>query len=414
MYKLFAAIIVLLLSGCAAQQYDNNRLAEELQFQPPTIILQALQKTKPASRDKVQFQLNIGYLQFISGDFNSAIKTLNNAKKEMASLAATSITENIAAGAVSETLRQYSGYPTDRVMVHNILALSYLFSNRIYDARVEILQSELAMKALANNDLKNGQLASAHLLGGITYELLGEYSNALISYRNAADTMSRRDIAFPIGLKKALLRVSYKLGATEQYNQYQQQFPTLPLPNRHAHNQLFVLYLDGVVSHKIETSVIVAGGHGRQIIRISMPAYPRHNRPFNYIQIGDNRQSTISQVVEDVDLLARDDLAKEYPSILLLTSTRAIAKYQLVREAQKQDPLVGLLVNLATVISENADLRSWNMLPASIQFAYLTPNEDEVLIDKANGMQQKVDISGGRQHVLLVNGLSNDVFHYQQ
>jgi hypothetical protein len=413
MYKLFAAIIILLLSGCAAQQYDNNRLAEELQFKPPTIILQELQKTKPASRDKVQFQLNLGYLQFINGDFTNAIATLNNAKKEMASLSATSITENIAAGAVSETLRQYSGYPTDSVMVHNILALSYLFSNNIYDARVEILQSELAMKALVNDDL-NGQLASAHLLGGITYELLGEYSNALISYRNAADTMSRREIAFPIGLKKALLRVSYKLGAIQQYNQYQQQFPTLSLLNRNTYNQLFVLYFDGVVSHKIETSVIVPGGHGQQIIRISMPAYPRNNKPFNYIQIGDNGQSTRSEVVEDIDLLVRNDLAKEYPSILLLTSTRAIAKYQLVREAQKQDPLVGLLVNLATVISENADLRSWNMLPASIQFSYLTPNEDEVLIDKGNGMQQKVDISGGRQHVLLVNGLSNDVFHYQQ
>ena len=414
MYKLFAAIIVLLLSGCAAQQHDNNRLAESLQFQPPTIILQQLQKTKPASRDKVQFQLNVGYLQFITGDFTSAITTLNNAKKEMAALSATSITENVGAGAVSETLRQYSGYPTDRVMVHNILALSYLFSNQIYDARVEILQSELAMKALTKDDLKNGQLASADLLGGITYELLGEYSNALISYKNAADMLDKRGITFPLGLKQALLRVSYKLGATQQYRGYQQQFPTLPLPSNSVDKQVFVLYFDGVVSHKIETSVIVPSSNVQQIIRISMPAYPNNNKPFNYIQISDNKQSTTSEVIEDVDLLVRDDLAKDYPSILLLTSTRAIAKYQLVREAQKQDPLVGFLVNLMTVISENADLRSWNMLPASIQFAYLNPTDNKVIIHNSNGWQQKVDISSGRQHVLLVNAVSNNVFHYQQ
>ena len=213
------AFFVILLSGCAGNQHDNNRLAESLQFQSPKIILEQLKKNKPASRDKAQYHLNVGYLQFITGDFSNAIITLSNAKQEMLALNATSISENIGAGAVSETLRQYSGYPTDRVMVHNILALSYLFSGQIYDARVEILQSEVAMKALADDDIKNGQLASAHLLGGIIYELLGEYSNALISYKDAADMMNKRNMSLPIGLKQALVRVSYQLGATEQYRQ---------------------------------------------------------------------------------------------------------------------------------------------------------------------------------------------------
>jgi len=413
MYKLFAALVVILLSGCAAQQYDNNRLAESLQFQPPTIVLEQLQKTKPASRDKVQFQLNMGYLQFITGDFASAIITLNNAKQGMKALSATSISENIGAGAVSETLRQYSGYPTDRVMVHNILALSYLFSGKIYDARVEILQSEVAMKALMDDD-QNGQLASAHLLGGIIYELLGEYSNALISYKDAADTIKKRSMSLPVGLKQALVRVTYQLGATEQYRQYQQQFPEIASSNTNANNQVFVLYFDGVVSHKVESSVIVPSTNAQQIIRISMPAYPNNNKPFKYIQVSDTTQSSTSQVIEDVDLLVREDLAKDYPSILLLTSTRAIAKYQLVRNAQKQDPLIGLLANLVTVVSENADLRSWNMLPATIQFAYLTPKENSIMVNKGHGIQESIDTSGGRKHVLLINGLSNAIFHYQQ
>ena len=175
-----------------------------------------------------------------------------------------------------------------------------------------------------------------------------------------------------------------------------------------------MLYFDGVVSHKVESSVIVPSPNAQQIIRISMPAYPTNNKPFNYIQVSDNKQSSTSQVIEDVDLLVREDLAKDYPSILLLTSTRAIAKYQLVRNAQKQDPLIGLLANLVTVVSENADLRSWNMLPATIQFAYLTPNTNSVMINKGHGVQERIDISGGRKHVLFVNGLSNTVFHYQQ
>jgi len=414
MAKFFVVMLVVLLSGCAAQQYDNNRLSESLLTQPATVVLQQLQKNKPSLRDKVQYQLNVGYLQFITGDFKRAITTLNNAKQDMAALSATSISENITSGLISETLRQYSGYPTDKVMVHNILALSYLFSNQIYDARVEILQSQVAMKALAQGDSKSGQLSSANLLGGIIYELLGEYSNALISYQNAADLITKSSLIVPISVKKALLRVSYKLGATAQYNQYKQQFPELPLPTGKSNKQVFVLYLDGVVSHKIEASVIVPSSNAEQLIRISIPTYSQNKRVFTSIEVSDNKQSNKTHVIEDIEQLVRDDLAKDYASILLLTSTRAIAKYQLVRKAEKQSPLIGLIANIATVVSENADLRSWNMLPASIQFAYLAEDGNQVIIDKANGAQQKVNLSTGKQHVLLVDELSNNVFHYQQ
>ncbi|MGB5444297.1 MAG: hypothetical protein WBM99_02225 [Psychromonas sp.] len=414
MHKILVIMTLTLLCGCTGYQRNLNQLATSLNTTPPEIILSKLQDAQPNKRDYGQFHLNKGYLEFVTGDFATAITTLTLAKREMSALEATSISENLGAGTISETLRSYSGYPTDRVMLHNILALSYLFSNNINDARVEILQADIAMKKLADKDSLNGQLVSAHLISGIIYEVLNEQSNALISYRLAADIITERELAIPLGLKQALLRMSYKLGAEEQFADYQKQFPDIPIDNLNSQKQVFALYFDGVVSNKVERTVIVPNPNLDQLIRISMPGYPSPNKRINHVQLNVPEQQLMTEPVENVEVLVREDLDKEYPSILLLTTTRALAKYELVNQVNKKDNVLGLLVNIATLISEEADLRSWNMLPANIQFAYLETNQNELNINGLNGHSETIKINQGAQNVILINSLSNQVFQYQQ
>ena len=414
MYKFLFLFIVTLISGCAARQRESNHLADLLHTHPPQLVLNKLQETVPAPRDQLQFHLNLGFLQLITGDFQNAIATLSLAKQEMLLLAASSISENLGAGTINETLRSYSGYPTDRVMVHNMLALSYLFNNNIDGARVEMLQADLAMKKLAGLKGEHGQLASAHLLAGIIYELLDEQSNALISYRYAAEIIEKRGLSLPLGLKQALLRMSFELGAESQYLAFQKQFPGSPLPSGGINKQLFALYFDGIVSHKMQNSIMVPGHDFEQLIRISMPVYPQLNKPISCAKIIQDKSQAITEVVDDLEVMVREDLENEYPSILLLTTTRAVAKYEVVRKSRKQDPLLGVLANIAAVLTEEADLRSWNMLPSNIQFVYLEPQENEIIIDSCNNSSQKIAIANGSKNVFLVNSLSNTIFHYQQ
>ncbi len=414
MYKFLFLFLFTIISGCAGQQQENNDLANLLYIQNPQDVLEKLQTTEPVERDYAQFHLNIGLLQLMTGDFQSAIDTFSLAKREMAVLAASSVSENIGAGTVNETLRSYSGYPTDRVMVHNMLALSYLFNNDIEGARVEMLQADISMKKLAKRKDLNGQLASSHLLAGIIYELLDEQSNALISYKHAADIIEQRGLALPIGLKQALLRMSFKLGAQNQYVAYKKQFPNLPVPTNNNKNQLFALYFDGVVSNKKQNSIMVPDHDNEQLIRISIPAYPQMKHRIGRAKIAQQKTQLTTELVENLEVLVREDLDKEYPSILLLTTTRAIAKYELVKQADKQDSLLGALVNIATVLTEVADLRSWNMLPSNIQFAYIETAENEVVINSSNTLSQKITINNGSKNVVLINSLSNEVFHYQQ
>ncbi|WP_418135164.1 hypothetical protein [Psychromonas sp. GE-S-Ul-11] len=178
--------------------------------------------------------------------------------------------------------------------------------------------------------------------------------------------------------------------------------------------QVFVLYFDGVVSNKIQASLTVPSFNGQQLIRIAMPTYPERLPRSLHAKISDGEQLVSSDVAENINVIAREDLDKEYPSILLLTTTRAIAKYQVVQETKKKDQLLGTLLNFATLLSEVADLRSWNMLPATIQFAYLETNADDIVVSTPKTVQTDVDLSLGHQHVILVTNLSDKVWHYQQ
>ena len=412
MYKLLSLLLFLLLAGCSSQN-ASNRLAEQLTQQPPEAILNTLQDNEPDTSDIAQYYLNLGYLQLISGSPSSAIESLTAANKEMQLLSATSVSETLAAGTVNETFRRYSGYPTDRVMVHNMLALSYLFTQDIEGARVEMLQADIEMKKLVNGDALNGQLASTHLLTGIIYELLDERSNAFISYRFAEEVLTDRRISIPQSLQLALLRMSDKMGNDEQYRHYRHLYPSVSL-SKSKKNKVFSLYFDGVVDHKRESTVIVPSFRGQQLIRVSVPNYPKRTFYSQGMLLSDGQQQVGSGLIEDVNSIVREDLDKEYPSILLLTTTRAVAKYQLVKEAQKQDPLLGAILNMTTLVSEVADVRSWNMLPASIQFSYLETNSDKVAIQSAKHAGMVINLDKAGQHVILATGLSEKVFHYQQ
>jgi len=406
-------ILLLLTTGCSLQQHSNNQLANQLLHENPEKILSILQEDTPNERDFAQYHLNLGYLQLLSGEFIPAIESLTQAKQKMQSLNATSISENIGAGTVNETLRSYSGYPSDRVMVHNMLALSYLFNQDIEGARVEMLQADIAMKKLAEDKSLVGQLASTHLLSAIVYELLDERSNAFISYQLAEEILTERKMAVPEGIKIALLRMSDKMGNDQAYTRLSKKYPQ-SVQKSYSGKQIFSLYFDGVVSNKKQESLTVPSFSGRQIIRISMPAYPKVNYNLQRIKITDDIQNVSSEVIENIENLAREDLAHDYPEILLATTTRATIKYAAVKAADKKDPLLGAVFNILSVISEVADLRSWNMLPSTIQFSYLQSNSNNIVISSLNSQDNNLDISEANQHIILSSSLSNNLFHYQQ
>lgn len=409
-------LVLLLLSGCSAWKVNN--LADQLQTQGPTATLESLEAIDPPDRDMAQYLLDRGSLKLGTGDFTGSIQDLQQAKNIMRELQAVSVTETAAAATINETLRAYSGTPSERVIVHLALAWNYLAINDFDGARVEMLQSNVIMQELAKNDSVSGQLASVRFLAGIIYELGGEWDDAMISYRRAAAIMQARNQAIPDALATSLLNTSYRQGFTEEYQGYVKQFGRDALPRQAGDGEIIVFYNDGVVSNIKQKKISIYSWQLEQMISIAVPHYPPVNYYPKRLNLRLSGQQFSTSPIENIEQLAREDLDAIMPGIVATTTARAVAKYYTVKEAGKQNSWAGIAANIATVLTEVADTRSWNMLPSEMQVARISvpagSTVDIIGMFPELYAQHLAPASEGATVIILVSSLRNDIYSYQQ
>ena len=415
-----AVLLPVLLQACAVHQQNVNSLAERLEFSPPEATLVSLQLFTPPGRDRGQYLLNTGLLRSITGDFEGANRDLQDAKNILNALQATSVSENLGAAVVNETLRSYDGSASERVLLHVLLSINYLMLNNLDAARVEVLQADVVMKELAREDKPIGQLASAHYIAGLIYELGGELDDAMISYRKAANIMALRNMSPPPALKKTLLSLSQRLGLDDEYTKYREQFDSAVKPPTPDAAEIVVIYWDGVVTSKRGNSLSVWEPTLNQAVSLALPYYPPSNyvkKPFKLRMDGQRHRTGI---IEDVEALLREDLDDESAAIYAMTLARIVNKYNLVKSAGNENDSLGKLINIATMLSESADTRSWNMLPSTIQIAcfslpageYSLPYPNYSRSRREELAETKLAVSAGEKIVLFVPGVSRKIFSY--
>ena len=417
---LLTVLLPVLLQACATQHKKVNTLAEQLEQSTPEATLLALQLVNPPERDRGQYLLNTGLLKSITGDFEGANRDLQNAKSILNDLQAISISENLGAAMVNETLRSYDGSASERVLLHEILSINYLMLDNLDAARVEVLQADVVMKELAREDNPIGQLASAHYIAGLIYELGGELDDAMISYRKAAKIMALRNMSLPPVLQSTLLSLSQRLGLDKEYIKYRDQFAFAVKPPAVDTAEIIVVYWDGVVTSKRGNSISVWVPTLNQAVSLALPYYPSANYVENSFALRMAGQHHSTGTIEDIETLSREDLDNESAAIYAMTLTRMVSKYELVRSAGNQNGGLGLFMNVITVLSESADTRSWNMLPSTIQFARFSLPKGEYSLpfphysssQQTATAQTKLTVSAGEKIVLFVPGISQKIFSY--
>lgn len=419
-------LLPVLLQACAVHQQKVNSLAEQLEFSPPEATLVSLQLFTPPGRDRGQYLLNTGLLKSITGDFEGANRDLQDAKNILNALQATSVSENLGAAVVNETLRSYDGSASERVLLHVLLSINYLMLDNLDAARVEVLQADVVMKELAREDKPIGQLASAHYIAGLIYELGGELDDAMISYRKAANIMALRNMSPPSALKKSLLSLSQRLGLDQENIKYREQFVPQFTPADKAsagdNAEIIVIYWDGVVTSKRGNTVSVWAPSLNQAVSLALPYYPSSDYVENSFDLNIAGQYHRTETIEDIEALLREDLDDEAAAIHAMTLARMVSKYQLVKGADDQDNLLGLFMNVFTILSETADTRSWNMLPSTLQLArfsvpageYSLPYPHYAKSLQEGSTEARLAVSAGEKIVLFVPGISRKIFSYTQ
>lgn len=422
--------IVLLLQGCSYHQVELNQLAQELDKGRAGFVLSTVESRDYPERDLVQYKLALGLLKAVNGDFPGAVTELQVAKQAIAVLKKTSISENIGAVSINETLRSYVSGASEQMLLQQLLALSYLLQNDLDGARVEVLQMQEIAKTLPEDGL-SGQVASSFYLAGLIYEMGGEYDDAMISYRRAYTAMHESATAVPKALRDSLLFTSHRIGLDDEYDQYVKEFG-YQFSSDKADSQLAVLYWDGVVSAKQQRFLSVyAPGLGYNI-SLALPYYNDFygaSIPLNFSVLDKALQT---EMLDDVEKLARADLDAEANAIYAATLARVLVKQTALHKVRERDEsgIATLLLNITTMISESADVRSWNMLPASIQIQRVNLPAGNYFLQPPSQLQNmvisrqpltattpqatitKLDLAAGKTSLLFVSSASNKAFYY--
>jgi len=415
-------LLPVFLQACAIQQHKVSSLAEQLDHSTPEATLLSLQAIAPPKRDRGQYLLNTGLLKSMTGDFKGSVSDLQSAKTIINDLQAISVSENLAAATINETLRSYDSSPSERVLLHVLLSIDYLMLDDLDAARVEVLQAEVVMNELAEEDMPVGQLASAHFIAGLVYELGGELDNARISYRKALNLMSLREMSPPSSLQSSLHNLDPYPGADERSNRYREHLFLAPSPADPDAAEIIVIYWDGVVTGKQENSLSVWVAELNQVVSLALPYYPPSDyreKPFK-LRIAGKKYYT--ETIEDIEALLREDLEDEYTAIYAMTLARMVSKHQMVRSTEKQDSGLALITNIFTMLSESADTRNWNMLPSTIQIArfhlpageYSLPYPLDAETLQVAPAESKLTVSASEKIVLFVPGPSMRIFSYAQ
>ncbi len=388
--KLLCVFFLLTLVGCASYSSQFAPIAADLADDNIDQALEVLDQEHPPERNQLLWLMNRGMLLRLKGDYATSNQEFSAAKQLVERLDALSLREQALSLTINDTTRSYAGDPYEQVLLNVYSALNYLDLGQPDDARVEILQVDLRLAELADKEI--GALSEtdpfARYLSGIIYEQSGEYSDAMIAYRSAYQAYQEHGEHYPLNLpdslKVDLLRSSERLGLTEENHRYQEQFGISHWQTTKALRQqgeLIFLFHNGLAPIKIEKSAMLPIVGEGQIVRISLPEYLRRPPGFSSARLRINGQVIETTLVENIEELAIAELARNMPIIITRTLARAALKYTASHEVGKQNGLAGFAMNITGLLTERADTRSWQSLPADIQLARIPLDPGEYDLD---------------------------------
>ncbi len=443
------------LTGCATYSASFEVIERDLSTRQYDAALKNIEKQSGSKKDRVLYLLNKGMVLRMKRDFTGSNQALEAAKAEMERLYTASVSENTLSFVVNDATVSYAGDDYEQVLVHLYMALNYLELGQPREARVEALQVDLKLREIGEKIPGNKftEDALSRYLTGLIYEELGEWSDAMIDYRKAYEAYKKYQVNFgvpvPDMLKHDLLRLAQRQGLKDELAQYKKEFGITPeQKENHTSEQegelVFVLN-NGLAPIKREKTVsswapapsVVVGNAPRKpftpspvAVSISLPYYESRPNKVLSARISVSGKQASTQLMENIDAIARASLDSRMPAITARSIARAVSKGAIQESVDRAGnnrnndaaALIGsFAVRVAAIATERADTRSWLTLPANVQLARLPlpPGSYSVTIELMGANNQVIAtqeypgiiINAKRKTYLTQHWVSNGSHH---
>ena len=389
------ATAVLFLSSCAGpprlQPEINSLLISNRWSMAADRIEEA--KADYGHGNYLLYYLDRGLLEQMTGRYAESIRSFEKAKQRFEKLYTQSISDEAASWAVNDYRLPYRGTDYEYVLVNVFQALNFVQAGQITEALVEArdLDSKFrVIEELARNSKRkhfedNG---FARMFMGLLYEAAGspqDINDALIAYRQALALYDGYygNRYVPQVLAERLLALAERFNDDDLFS-LRLRFPLAALANGGRPSGKAVVYLVHLMGYSpIKVPEVIPVPLDRGLMtKITFPQFVRRYYATRSSRLditgsgGQVRADT--ELGADIEGIAIRDLEEQKARVLAKAILRPSIKYLLERNQKEivkkhygngAAELFGLFSDLYNFYSEEADLRSWQTMPAQIRIA---------------------------------------------
>lgn len=439
-------VIALTISGCAglysyARSTDRARLSvsqgrfeEALAFFP---------EGAASGKDEVLVRLQRATLLQAAGRYEESAREFESAAarirqyEERAVISASQTLSEVGSLFWNEQVLPYEGEDFEKILVHTLDAVNYLMTGELEGARVEIRnayqrQGELRgkhagklekaakesrgiswetafqkdyparyddLRRKADGVLSVYQNAFAYYVSSLVYELSGSDDEAYIDLKKGIEAAP-----WSACIQKDLVRLSRKMKIDGEAEAWISRFGD-PGSSYGRGVDVFVMIMHGSAPVKEALFLPIPIAHGGWTFA-SLPVYRYVPSGMSHAEVLYDGSSQDSSLVSDVDATASRNLLDEYPVLFAKQVARSYIKARIISGLHRDYGALGTIVGtLATLVTEQADLRTWSTLPKAFHAArvFVPEHTRRISIRGIPGNYQGVvDIPDGTRHLIVL------------
>jgi len=303
----------------------------------------------------------------------------------------TDISDQAVSFLVNDYSLAYGGEDFEKVLIHPFKALNYL---ALDDPEAALVECRALNNRLVEINEKRGggnvynEDAFARYLSGIIYESQGDRNGALVDYRLADSAFvgygRKYGTPYPPSLRAALLRLAEAQEMDHLVAAFRERWPEaawIPWRERRRMGEVVLVLQTGQapVKEQARFDAVAGDGDDPTLVSIAFPTFRVIPPEVGGSVLRAGPRAAPDELVEDVSAIAVKDLKDRYHRVVAKEVARVAAKTVASEQVKDKNWVLGSILNLVNSANEQADLRSWETLPAHFRIARLPVPPEEKL-----------------------------------
>lgn len=336
------------------------------------------EKNVTADRDRLVRLMDEGILHRVKGDYKKSNEVFFEAAKIISMNGYLSLSDEAVSVIGDETLTTYQGEDFEKVLVHLYLALNFMALRDFDAALVEHRRVNEILYQMISEGRRPYELNEfARYLGGSLFENDRDFNNARVSYAKVQEALKKNGILFePLVLDLIRMeRVIGELASFREREKLDERRVKQGLTSLEQKQGALIVLLESgrapVKKSTRETHQVKRSGGGLTSFVLPMSVFEKQPSRIQSLEVVVGGQRATTQTLHDIESVAiqhlKDRMGRKLAKAMARAATRVAVGATIGAATKNSD--FGIIAAALLLAAQDADTRSWSLLPAKLQVA---------------------------------------------